>query len=127
MLLTDDNRDDGRVKHTEHLQRKFTQTYFSGESIACPKSKATTVPNNSVWHVSGQTPEQRARERMRASVWYVCIRGSSCELHAKSSARRYYYAYREGKVAFAWLGARYLNEIRAGEPIDTLQLGQDNV
>lgn len=30
-------------------------------------------------------------------------------------SRRYEYAYGKEKVAFAWLGSRYLNEIRAGE------------
>ncbi|KAI0773571.1 RNA dependent RNA polymerase-domain-containing protein [Fomes fomentarius] len=45
-------------------------------------------------YFGGRTPEERAHERMRASAWY-------------------HHAYSNRKVAFAWLGSRYLNEIRA--------------
>ncbi|RPD55098.1 RdRP-domain-containing protein [Lentinus tigrinus ALCF2SS1-7] len=45
-------------------------------------------------YFGGTSPSERARERMRASAWYC-------------------YAYGEGKVDFAWLGARYLNGICA--------------
>ncbi|KAH9928858.1 RdRP-domain-containing protein [Fomitopsis serialis] len=51
-------------------------------------------------YFGGGTFAEMYVERMRASAWYV-------------------YGYRQGKQAFAWLGMRYLNEIRAGRPLSS--------
>ncbi|KAI0717586.1 RNA dependent RNA polymerase-domain-containing protein [Cerioporus squamosus] len=47
-------------------------------------------------YFGGTTASEQETERMRASAWYC-------------------YAYNQRKVEFAWLGAHYLNRIRAGE------------
>ena len=49
---------------------------------------------------------------MRASAWYVlCI--LSCDFAYSIYVARYHYGYTHNKSAFAWLGERYLNEIKA--------------
>ena len=60
----------------------------------------------------GGNEEQRREQRMRASAWsvlYVCI----VSIFAQSIHFRYYYGYEKDKQAFAWLGERCLNEIKA--------------
>ena len=48
------------------------------------------------------------------NIWRVALKFAD--------ATRYYYGYSKQKEAFAWLGERYLNEIKACEPTPSLSL-----
>ena len=87
-------KDRSAIKHTELVERMYVGKYFSGmwsiDPIVCICKLDQFLVD------TGKRPEERATERMRASAWYC-------------------YAYQRRKRKFAWLGARYLNEIRRGQ------------
>ncbi|TBU29169.1 RdRP-domain-containing protein [Dichomitus squalens] len=95
--------DYGQLRSICGIKPRTYTSHFPAESYASSadrdsKNRRADMVKQSYQslYFGGGSKEQQCEQRMRASAWY-------------------YYGYTQDKPAFAWLGERYLNEIKACE------------